>query len=143
MADLAALRHKIIHGSGIWEIVRFGIVGGLATAVDLCVTLALVLGFDLGRHENIVTSAAFSTAFVVSYFGHRFFTFQKDGSAAAFLLVALGTLGLRNLMVWGMVQAGMRGLPPLIIAMAAVTVITYVVSKFEVFKGKSNSKTHS
>ena len=67
-----------------YELVRFVIVGGAATLVDLAVTTALVFATSL--HENIITSVAFITAFWVSYFGHKNFTFKKDGSAVSFFL---------------------------------------------------------
>lgn len=132
-------KQALVHGGGLFEILRFVLVGGLATLVDLSVTLALVYGADLAEHENIVTTVAFCTAFLVSYFGHRFFTFQKSGSAVAFLTLALSTLMLRNLIVWALTEYVVRGIVALIVAMALVTVITYVVSKFGIFKGKAPS----
>ena len=126
---------ELLKAGGIFEVMRFVIVGGLATLVDLAVTVTLVYGFDLGQSENLVTTVAFATAFLVSYFGHRFFTFQKNGKASAFLVLALSTLALRNIIVWFLTAYVMRGIVPLIIAMALVTVITYLVSKFGIFKG--------
>ena len=126
---------ELLKAGGIFEVMRFVIVGGLATAVDLAVTITLVYGFDLGQSENLVTTVAFATAFLVSYFGHRFFTFQKNGKASSFLLLALSTLTLRNLIVWFLTEYVMRGIVPLVIAMALVTIITYLVSKFGIFKG--------
>ena len=126
---------ELLKAGGIFEVMRFVIVGGLATAVDLAVTITLVYGFDLGQSENLVTTVAFATAFLVSYFGHRFFTFQKNGKASSFLLLALSTLALRNLIVWFLTEYVMRGIVPLVIAMALVAIITYLVSKFGIFKG--------
>ncbi|MBP5243967.1 MAG: GtrA family protein [Succinivibrio sp.] len=116
-----------------YELVRFVIVGGAATLVDLAVTTALVFATSL--HENIITSVAFITAFWVSYFGHKNFTFKKDGSAVAFFILAVSTLVIRNIIVWGLVLCNIRGLPALITAMVAVTAITYFVAKFKIFKG--------
>lgn len=127
---------SMMKNGGVFELLRFAIVGSLATVVDLIVTFALVYGFDMGQHENIVTSFAFAIAFFVSYFGHRFFTFHKNGSAIKFLALALSTLILRNVIVWLLTEFDiMRGIAPLILAMALVTIITYVVSKFGIFKG--------
>lgn len=116
-----------------YELVRFVIVGGAATLVDLAVTTALVFATSL--HENIITSVAFITAFWVSYFGHKNFTFKKDGSAVSFFILAVSTLVIRNIIVWGLVLCNIRGLPALITAMVAVTAITYFVAKFKIFKG--------
>lgn len=128
-------RNAVAHGGGIFELMRFVLVGGLATLVDLIVTFALVYGADMGERENLVTTAAFCTAFLVSYFGHRFFTFQKKGSPVAFLALALSTLLLRNVIVWLLTLYVVRGIIALVLAMAIVTVVTYVVSKFGIFKG--------
>ncbi len=127
----AALEQK----GGVFEALRFVMVGGAATAVDLTVTVLLVCFTAL--HENVITTAAFCTAFLVSYFGHRYFTFRKKGSVVAFLALALSTLLLRNVMVFLLISYVMRGIWPLIIAMAAVTVITYAVSKFGIFTDKN------
>jgi putative flippase GtrA len=116
-----------------YELIRFVIVGGAATLVDLAVTTILVFATTL--HENIITSAAFITAFWVSYFGHKNFTFKKNGSAISFFILAVSTLVIRNIIVWGLVLCNIRGLPALITAMVAVTAITYFVAKFKIFKG--------
>ena len=116
-----------------YELVRFVIVGGAATLVDLAVTTILVFATSL--HENIITSIAFITAFWVSYFGHKNFTFKKNGSAFSFFILAVSTLVIRNILVWGLVLCDIRGLPALITAMVAVTAITYFVAKFKIFKG--------
>ncbi len=116
-----------------FEIIRFVIVGGAATLVDLGVTTLLVFATSL--HENIITSVAFLIAFWVSYFGHRNFTFKKKGSALSFFILALSTLVIRNIIVAGLVLCDIRGLPALITAMIAVTAITYFVAKFKIFKG--------
>ncbi len=133
--QLSSTLRKGLQKGGAFELIRFAIVGGLATVVDLAVTFILVYGLDMGQHENIVTSIAFAIAFFVSYFGHRFFTFHKSGSALKFLALALSTLALRNVIVWLLTYFDiMRGIAPLILAMALVTIITYIVSKFGIFK---------
>ena len=120
-------------GNNLYEAARFVIVGGLATLTDLGVSVVLAL--TTGLSENAVTTLAFLTAFWVSYFGHRYFTFRKKGGALPFFCLAAGTLALRNLLVWLLVLAGVRGLAALIAAMAAVTAVTYLVAKFKIFRG--------
>ncbi len=119
--------------NGVSEVLRFAIVGGAATLSDLAITIALELMTAL--NENAVTSIAFICAFWVSFFGHRYFTFKKEGSVFAFFALAISTLVLRNIIVWLLVKYVVEGLPALIIAMAVVTVITYFIAKFKVFKG--------
>jgi len=116
-----------------FELIRFVIVGGAATLVDLAVSAILV--YTTSLHENIITSIAFITAFWVSYFGHRNFTFKKKGSAVSFFILAVSTLIIRNVIVLGLVMCNIRGLIALVIAMVAVTAITYFFAKFKIFRG--------
>lgn len=123
---------KVKQGSGIYELLRFVLVGGLATLTDLTVTLLIFL-FWPWLHENLVTTAAFCAAFFVSFFGHRYVTFRHRGSMFRFFLLQAGMLLLRNLLVLFMVTFWMRGLIPIITSMAVVTLITYFISKYKVF----------
>ena len=65
---------QAINTKNYFELIRFVIIGGLATVVDLVMTTVLV--FTTSFHENLITSIAFITAFWVSFFGHRYFTFK-------------------------------------------------------------------
>ncbi|MBO8415847.1 MAG: GtrA family protein [Proteobacteria bacterium] len=124
---------KVKEGHGIFELLRFVFIGSLATLTDLCVTLLLFFLVP-GIHENVVTTAAFCTAFFVSYYGHRYVTFRQSGSMLRFFLLSGSMLLLRNILVFIFVTYWMRGLIPIITAMALVTVITYLISKYKVFK---------
>ncbi len=124
-----------VKGDGrIKEFVRFVIVGGAATVADLAASIVLLYVFYL--HENIVTTLAFLCAFFVSYLGHRNFTFKKSGSVLKFLLVSVSMLITRNVLVFlFMTVFGWHALKPLIISMALVMIITFLLSKYLVFKG--------
>lgn len=124
---------KVKEGHGIFELLRFVFIGSLATLTDLCVTLLLFFLVP-GIHENVVTTATFCTAFFVSYYGHRYVTFRQSGSMLRFFLLSGSMLLLRNILVFIFVTYWMRGLIPIITAMALVTVITYLISKYKVFK---------
>lgn len=124
---------KIINHSKYGQIVRFLVVGASATLVDLIVSF-IFLHFVI-NNENVVTTIGFAVAFIVSYTGHRYFTFQQHGSAIKFFALALCMLALRNLIVVGLVALNIRGMIALIIAIVAVTIITFLVSKFSIFKG--------
>ncbi len=129
---LATLLLKIKQGSGIYELLRFVLVGGLATLTDLTVTVIIFFCWPW-LHENLVTTAAFATAFFVSFFGHRYVTFRQHGSMFRFFVLQASMLMLRNLLVLLMVTFWMRGLIPIITSMAVVTLITYFISKYKVF----------
>lgn len=134
-----SLINKVRYGGKLFELIRFVIVGGAATAVDLAVTFILYF-IDKSLSENLITTCAFCVAFLVSYFGHRFFTFHEHGSIVKYWLLACSMLILRNIIVFILVKVWMDGLPPIILAMLMVTVITYLVSKYLVFKPKQEEK---
>lgn len=115
-----------------WRLVRFGFVGGGATLVDLGSAFALFHSWP-GINEHLVTTLAFSVAFWFSFFGHRYITFQKQGAVSKFLLVALFSLAVRNLILSGLLFAGLSGLLPVVIATLTVTILTYVLSRIWVF----------
>lgn len=115
-----------------WRLVRFGFVGGGATLVDLGTSFALFRSWPT-ISEHLVTTLAFAVAFWFSFFGHRYITFQKQGAAGKFLLVALFSLAVRNLLLSGLLFAGLEGLLPVVIATLTVTVLTYILSRVWVF----------
>lgn len=117
--------------SSLFELIRFAITGGLATFVDLGVSALLV--YKTSLHENFITSIAFIVAFWVSYFGHRYFTFKKRGNPFSFFVLAITTLIIRNVIVFLLVLADIRGLVALVIACFVVTAITYCVAKYKIF----------
>ena len=132
--NLSELANKKANGKkNFFELIRFVIVGGMSTVVDLVVTTVLV--FTTALNANFITTIAFLTAFLVSFFGHRYFTFKRKGSILSFFALAVSTLILRNIFVWFMLHIlNLSNYPALIIAMVLVTGITYFVAKFKVFK---------
>ncbi len=122
--------------SSFFELVRFVIVGSLATITDLSITFLLVFLFE-GINSNLVTTIAFCIAFFVSFFGHKSYTFKKDGKMLSFFLLAISMLILRNIIVYLLELYIIKGLIAIIIAMFIVTFITFFISKFFVFKGEN------
>ncbi|HGY5244333.1 TPA: GtrA family protein [Aeromonas salmonicida subsp. pectinolytica] len=115
-----------------WRLFRFGLVGGGATLVDLGTSIALFHTWP-AISGHWVTTIAFMIAFWFSFFGHRYITFQKQGAIGKFLLVALFSLAVRNLILSGLLFAGLSGLLPVVIATLTVTVLTYILSRVWVF----------
>lgn len=115
-----------------WRLVRFGFVGGGATLVDLGTSIALFHTWP-AISEHLVTTLAFAIAFWFSFFGHRYITFQKHGAIGKFLMVALFSLAVRNLLLLGLLWVGLSGLLPIVIATLAVTILTYILSRIWVF----------
>ena len=117
-----------------FEIIRFLIVGSLATLTDLIISVILLYTTEF--NENIITTLAFCIAFFVSYFGHKSFTFKRHGKILAFFALALSMLVLRNIIVTIFVHYIVGGIVAIVSAMLIVTAITYIISKFFVFKIK-------
>jgi putative flippase GtrA len=78
------------------ELVRFGLVGCLATATHLGVFYATHLGLDV--HPTLATTIAFACAVGVSYSLNRSWTFRATGSHMRhfprFVAIALGGAAL-------------------------------------------------
>ncbi len=123
---------KLDGDSRLLQLVRFAIVGSLATLTDLVSSLILLYWFHF--HENMVTTVAFATAFMVSFWGHQHYTFKVKGSIVKFLLIALLMLFCRNILVSFMLYLGLRGILAVLIAAAAVMMLTFVLSKTMVFR---------
>ena len=89
--NLSELANQKANGKkNFFELIRFVIVGGMSTVVDLVVTTVLV--FTTALNANFITTIAFLTAFLVSFFGHRYFTFKRKGSILSFFALAVSTL---------------------------------------------------
>lgn len=115
-----------------WRLVRFGFVGGGATLVDLGTSIALFHTWP-AISEHLVTTLAFAVAFWFSFFGHRYITFQTHGNPLKFLMVAVFSLIVRNLLLLGLLAMGLSGLLPIVIATLSVTILTYILSRIWVF----------
>lgn len=110
------------------QIVRFGLVGGLATLVHIGIFLGLADG--LGFHPQAANLLAWFTAFIISFLGHFHWTFQDNpvgtprratDALIRFLAVSLLGLGLNSGIV--MVVVGILDAPN---AMAALLMATLV-----------------
>jgi putative flippase GtrA len=89
------------------QILRFGLIGGLATLAHLSVAVALVEGaaFPVLRANAL----AFLAALLLSYLGNRIWTFDGGGTHrrdfSRFALVALTCLAVNQAIVYGAVEA--------------------------------------
>lgn len=62
----------------IWQILRFSLVGGVATVIHLLVGITLI---HAGWAPLIANAAAFSIAFLVSFAGHFGYSFSSDDNS--------------------------------------------------------------
>lgn len=110
------------------QILRFGLVGGLATLTHLAVATALLAALP-AAHPVAVNVVAFLVAFVVSFVGHSRYTFRTKGSLPKFLIAALTGLAANNLVLVGLIALGAPALPSLWAATLAAPAVVYVISK--------------
>lgn len=126
----------VLHG----ELLRFLVVGASAAAVHLLVVLLLVQLLSL--QPLLANIAAFITAFQVSYFGHRLWTFahtntQHSQSLPRFILVALlGFFGNEFLYYLLLQYTALPYWLSLGIVLVLVAVMTFVLSKLWAFSHK-------
>lgn len=85
-----------------WQIVRFALVGGLATFLHISIVVYLSLTSSF--LPIVINTIAFLGAFIVSGLGHAFFTFRTSKnhmkSIARFFVIAVGALFLSNLTLY-------------------------------------------
>lgn len=117
------------------QIMRFGIVGGAATATHMAVAAALLLSVTWPVWlTNVI---AFAVAFWISFFGHRHFTFKKAGSPARFLGAAMTGLAVNNVFLFTVLWATGNELISVVLAAVAAPVAVFTISRVWVFNEPS------
>ena len=120
------------------ELLRFGFVGGLASAVHFVV--ATLLFWYTSGGIFAANAVAFAVAFVVSFVGHRRLTFRASQpdtqSLPRFAAVAAGGFVVNNASLaaftWFVGRESLWGLALAIVVAAA---FVYLTSKFWAFAG--------
>jgi putative flippase GtrA len=132
--------------SGHWQraitefftVFRFGIVGVAATLTHML--FALVALNQLGLAPIPANLIGFLVAFAVSFGGHSYWTFRGHGAAVKtslvrLLIVAVFSLLLNNAVLWLLVEQTLLSDDiSIIIAVLVVPPVTYLLSKFWVFR---------
>lgn len=116
------------------QLLRFGLVGGLATLVHLGVAWLSLLTWP-AANPFVINLIAFLVAFQVSFWGHARFTFRQQGSAWRFMGVTLGGFTLNNALLWLFLTLGIQS-PFLAICLAVffVPLFVFTASRLWVFK---------
>ena len=120
----------------IWRLVRFSIVGGLATVVYLAA--ALIAVELLSMSPMIGALAGFSASFVVSYIGHFHFTFAAPGRyrdyVLRFAVSSLASFLISTLAMWSATKWFMIDYRIALVAIAIIIPIcSYLLNRFWVF----------
>lgn len=116
---------------------RFIIVGGGATLTHFLLAMFLCLLFENYCSIFFLNVMAFAVAFLVSYLGHRYFTFCKKGSLPKFILTALSGFAINNLVLFFMIWLEIYKEISLLFSICIVPIATYLISCFWVF-GEEN-----
>lgn len=120
----------------IWEFVRFGIVGGVCTALHYGIYFLLQMAINV----NVAYTVGYLLSFVVNFYLTSYFTFGSApswkklfGMAGAHGVNYLLHMVLLNLFLWIGVGAKWAPLPVFAIAIP----VNFILVKF-VFKNKRN-----
>ena len=120
----------------VLQLVRFGLVGVLATAVHYVVAL----GVSFFTTPYLANFAGYCTAVSVSYLGHHRFTFNVAAQGAAhgrrmprFIVTSLSALILTQAVLAATIAAGLSEPVGLALAVLCVPPYTFVLSRFWVF----------
>ena len=115
------------------QIVRFGLVGGAASATHFAVGLSLERFAHLAPW--LANIFAFLTALGVSYLGNSVITFEVEarraGAFARFALVSAVAFAMNQSIVWAL--TGLAAWPywaALLVVLVVVPPLTFVVSKY-------------
>jgi putative flippase GtrA len=75
----------LVAADSLRQVLRFGIVGGVATAVYLIVAISLPALPSFSAPPTVAASIASVVSLLVSYFGHHKLTFSKVGHHELYL----------------------------------------------------------
>ncbi|WP_316858326.1 GtrA family protein [uncultured Cohaesibacter sp.] len=121
----------------IWMILRFGIVGVMATLIHMSVASGLVHFASV----NVFTAnlAAYLIAFIFAFSGHFFWTFQTGGALRQalwrYFVISASAFAVNNLVLLALVKSGVLSkVMSVLIAAAIVPAISYFASRFWGFK---------
>jgi putative flippase GtrA len=128
------------------QFVKFAVVGGIGTVVNLVVLKATLLVWGHFHAatpfsvEAFASGLAFAVAVVNNYVLNRLWTFRSSGAKGAefakFLIVSLAGLGLNELAFWVLrQQIGASVLVSQMVAILCVLPFNFVLNKLWSFKG--------
>ena len=121
------------------QIMRFGIFGGSAAAVNFSIVVALVES-GLIQQPLYANMVAFVFAFQVSYFGHRYWTFSETiaehrVAMPKLLLVSITNFFANEGLFYFFLNTFQLPYPlALLLVLAILPVVTFTFSKLWIFR---------
>lgn len=122
------------------QLLRFGMVGVLATLVHLLIGTILI---GSGRHPLIANAIAFGFAFLVSFVGHLGYSFvdQEPDFRASFWrfgLVSLSSFACNEILLAILLSnTSIPEVPALIATTTCVVFLTFLMGKYWAFSTRS------
>lgn len=122
----------------IWSVVRYAMVGGVATFLHVAVAWSLMA--HVGGRAQIANGLAFFVAFVWSFAGNYYWSFKTSGgvlgSMMRFFLVSLLGFAVNAVTLeWLVVSHGAPPRVALAFSSLLVPVLTFLATSLWAFKG--------
>ena len=123
--------------SEFFRVSRFAIIGIAAAIVHIGIALSLVRFSDL--HPFLANAIAFLTAFLVSFFGHYYWTFRCSGdprrTMARFFGLSLSGFVVNNAVLGVLLESGKLSVyVAMFLAACVIPVFTYLLSRLWIFE---------
>jgi len=121
----------------LYQIMRFGIVGGTAAIVHFSMVVWLVQEFSYA--PLVANVAGFLLAFQVSYFGHRLWTFSETSvlhreAYPRLVAVQVMNFSLNEMLYYVFLSLHLPYQLALLIVIAIMPIFTYLTSRWWVFQ---------
>ena len=118
------------------QLAKFSAVGATGYVVNLAVFATLL---DVGMHYTAAAACSFLVAVTNNYTWNRLWTFRGQRGHFAyqglrFLVVSLFALGANELLLAGMIEAGLAKVPSQAIAIVLVMPVNFVGNKLWSFR---------
>ena len=132
-------------GTRLWEMAKFGLVGGSNAALDF--GLFALLHFIVGLSPLVANTISFSTAVVSNFVLHKVWTFSGRGQdrhwagqLPLFILFNVIALGLSNLTLW-LLSPLITPAPAKIVSLFVTYAWNYVTSRRYIYVSKERPES--
>jgi len=124
-----------------WQLVRFGVAGGLSTLIYSAVYLPLTFFVFSRVHAVYAVPFAFAVAVTAGFFLHSRWSFKGHGKRepggvqqVKFVAVQASGMALNAAITWfGTAWLGLPPWAPLLPAVALATIFTFILNRWLVF----------
>ncbi|WP_338057227.1 GtrA family protein [Sphingomonas corticis] len=125
-----------------WQLVRFGIAGGITTLIYCVVYLPLTAWVLPHAQAVYAVPPSFAVAVTCGFFLHSRFSFRGHGTRAPglsqqakFVAVQATGMALNAIVTWvGTAKLGLAPWVPLLPAIVLATMLTFLLNRYLVFK---------